>query len=188
MSEELVPDELPIDTAIAPGAHPWSKRIAVVEKFLLIGNLRAVSETENIKYNTLIDWKKQEWWGQLVEEIRASRRNVKSNKLSDLVDKSLEVIADRLERGDWVLNARTGKLIRKPVALRDVQAMTNNLLARQMQLEELTDKMENKGNNVQDTLTLLAKEFSKWAAKNGSKASLPDVEIIPTEVDTNATN
>ena len=164
-----------------PTVYTWDKKLKVVEKYLALGNMRAVSDLEEVPYQTLKDWKQQDWWDQLVEEIRSSRRTLKSNKMSDIIDKSLEAIADRLEKGDYVLDNKTGKIKRRPCSLRDVQAMTNNLLARQIQLEQLADKMEHRSENVQDTLATLAKEFTKWAQKQAKTQNVDVVDVVPTE-------
>lgn len=162
----------PVDS---PRSYPWSVKLKAVEHFMNNGNLRLTAEVMNINFYTLNDWKRSDWWPRLVEEIRASRRNIKSNKISDLIDVSLEAMADRLENGEYVLNNKTGQVIRKPCSLRDINAMTNNLLARQMQLEELTDRMENTSSNVQDTLKTLATEFAKMANKMAAKQQVVDV-------------
>lgn len=184
VEEQAFDTGISIPIGVSPSSYSWHKKIAVVEKFMALGNLRLVSELEEVPYPTLTDWKKSEWWPQLVDEIRSSRRNVKARKMSDILDKGLDAIADRLENGDYVLNNKTGRVVRRPCSLRDIQAMTNNLLARQVQLEELADRMEHKNNNVQDTLTTLAKEFTKWAQKQqrpGTAAVGDVIDVVPKE-------
>jgi hypothetical protein len=88
-----------------------------------------------------------------------------NTKLSKIVDKSLSVIEDRLENGDIILNNKTGDLIRKPVSLKDANSVTKDLLAHQIRVEELTNKMEVQKETVADQLKLLAQEFSKWSRK-----------------------
>ena len=156
-------------------AHSWEKKTEAVKRYMLLGNMRVVSEQLNVPYETLMDWKKQDWWVQLVEEIRKSRKTKQNNKLTDIIEDSLEIVQDRLQNGDFVLNNKTGEIVRKPVSLKDAAQVTNNLITRQLQLEELSDKMENRGDTMKETLTMLAKEFAKWSKKQDTN-SVIDVE------------
>ena len=101
----------------------------------------------------------------MVAEIRATQRAKTGQRLTDIIQSSLEVVSDRLENGDIVLNNKTGELIRKPVSLKDAATVTNNLMTRQLQMEEIADKMENTSVSVNETLKLLATEFQKWSKR-----------------------
>lgn len=156
--------------------YSWSDKSKAVQLYMLNGNMRIVSEAMEIPYDTLSDWKHSDWWPQLVEELRAAKRAKTGVKLSNIIETSLEVVQDRLEHGDFILNNKTGKLERRQVSLRDAAAVTNNLLTRQLQMEEIADKMENTKATVQETLTLLAKEFQKMN-KQKTKSLATDVEF-----------
>ena len=157
--------------------YTWSEKSEAVKKYMLLGNMRLVAELTGIPYNTLHDWRKQDWWPELYEELKKAAKAKTNNKLGTIIEDSLEIIQDRIQNGDWVLNQKTGEMVRKAVPLRDVGNLTNQLLTRQLQLEELSERMEHRKESVQDTLQLLAKEFSKWQRiQNKSKAT--DVEII----------
>jgi hypothetical protein len=147
------------------GHFTWEKKIDVVTKYMALGNARLVSELTKVPYITLMGWKKEPWWAELIEEVRRTRQGELNTKLSKIVDKSLSVIEDRLENGDIILNNKTGDLIRKPVSLRDANSVTKDLLAHQVRVEELTQKMEVQKDSVQDQLKLLATEFAKWSRK-----------------------
>jgi hypothetical protein len=150
--------------AIVPANTPWnwSEKSEAVTCYMLTGNMRVVAETTGIPYDTLTDWRKTDWWQQLVEELRTAKKAHTGNKLSAIVNNSLELLTDRLENGDWVLNNKTGQMTRRPVSLRDATQLTNSLMTRQLQMEELADRMEHRRETVQDTLKILAKEFQKW--------------------------
>lgn len=157
--------------------YSWSEKTEVVKKYMLLGNMRLVAELMGIPYDTLSDWRKQDWWVELHDEIRKAQKAKTNTKLSTIIEDSLEIIQDRIQNGDWVLNQKTGELQRKAVPLRDVGNLTNQLLTRQLQLEELSERMEHRKESVQETLQLLAKEFSKWQ-RIQNKSTATDVEII----------
>jgi len=146
-------------------AYQWSDKIKAVQLFMLNGNMRTVSEALGIPYTVLSDWKRSAWWPQAVEELRQARKAKLGTTLGHIIDTSLEVIQDRLENGDFVLNNKTGVMERRKVSLRDAAQVTNNLLTRQIQMEELADKLEHNKDTVQETLKLLANEFQKMTRK-----------------------
>jgi hypothetical protein len=146
---------------------------------MLTGNMRAVSDQLNINADTLYAWRKSEWWPTLVAEIRATQRAKTGQKLTDIIGSSLEVINDRLENGDIVMNNKTGELVRRPVSLKDAATVTNNLMTRQLQMEEIADKLENTSVSVNETLKLLANEFQKWSKKI-SRNNATDIDQCPS--------
>lgn len=145
------------------GFYTWEKKIEVATKYMALGNMRLVGELCKVDYRTLMNWKKEKWWTELLNEIKKTRQTETSTKLSKIVDKSLEVIADRLEHGDFILNNKTGNIDRKPVSLRDANSVAKDLLGTQIKMEELTSKIETRQESVQEQLKLLATEFAKWS-------------------------
>jgi hypothetical protein len=153
------------------GFYSWEKKIDVVTKYMALGNFRLVSELTGVTYRTLMNWRKEDWWAELVEEIRNTRKTELNSKLSKIVDKSLEVIQDRLENGDIILNNKTGELMRKEISLKDANQVTKDLLNHQLKMEELTSKLEIQKETVTDQLKLLAAEFSKWSLASSKKTA-----------------
>jgi hypothetical protein len=145
------------------GFYTWEKKIEVATKYMALGNMRLVSELCKVDYRTLVNWKKEKWWADLIDEIKKSRQTETNSKLSKLVDMSLDVIKDRLKNGDFILNNKTGSIDRKPVSLRDANSVAKDLLGAQIRMEEMTSKLEIQKESVQEQLKLLANEFSKWS-------------------------
>jgi len=163
---------------------PIETKFQAVENWLLYGNLRLTAEMTGVGYSLLKQWKTQEWWQDLEREIQAGARIKQTGNISKIVDKGLEVIADRLENGEVVLDQKTGDLVRRPVALRDAATATSNLMQRQSVLEkQIADETVTKSNQtIQEQLQFLAQEFAKF--NNRSKLQAETIDFI--EVETNA--
>lgn len=155
--------------------HSWSKRMDVVAMYMLLGNLRVVSEQTGVSYATLVDWKKSDWWPDMVDQIKRQRKGKTNSSLTKIIEQSLDVMQDRLENGDYILNNKTGEIVRKPVGVREATTIATNLLQRQIQLEELAEKSEKTSDSVNETLALLAKEFQKWNTKQ-KRNNATDIE------------
>ena len=147
---------------------PVEKRIEVVTKWLALGNMRLVSELTGVSYQLCRMWKQMDWWKELEAEIKASRNIQVDNKLSKIVDKSLDTIADRLDNGDVVFNQKTGTVVRKEVSLKDATKVATDLLTRQavLQKQDTDTVTQSNTQTIQDQLKNLALEFAKFNKKN----------------------
>jgi Skp family chaperone for outer membrane proteins len=142
--------------------YPDSAKLEAVKLWLLTGNLRHCSAALNIPYITLQSWRYSDWWKELVEELKTEENIQLNQRLRKIAEKSLEVLSDRLENGDYILDKQTGELKRKPVNLRDTTLAYNSLHdRRQKLLEQKTDKQENQ--QVMDRLSALAQKFEEIA-------------------------
>ena len=160
--------------ALHDNHHSWEKRMDVVSRYMLLGNMRVVSEQTGVAYATLAEWKRQDWWPDMVDQIRRQKKSKTNEHITKILNTSFEVLQDRLENGDWVLNNKTGQIVRKPVGVKDATTIANQLMQRQIQIEDLIERNSQNQDNVQDTLKALATEFIKWQKK--SKRETIDVE------------
>jgi transposase-like protein len=146
------------------------KKIQVVSQWLVLGNLRQVAAIAGVSYGIVRNWKSQPWWKELENEILASRRIASSNKLSKIVDKSLDVIDDRLDKGDFIYT-KTG-LQRKPVSLRDATTAANALMQRAAVLDQINrdEKIEEHTATITEQLANLALEFAKFNKRTNGAA------------------
>lgn len=147
-------------------SYSTEQKYDILEKIEIYGNLREVSRQSGIPYNTLLAWKKQDWYHSMMADIRASARAEISSKMSRIVDKALAAVEDRIENGEQILNNKTGKFISKPVVLRDVAKVASDLLGKQVKLQELASKEAKTEENIKDTLQQLAQEFAKFSKKS----------------------
>lgn len=180
-SNILIPIEASERGALASErGHSWQTKMDVVARYMLLGNLRVVSEQLEIPYSTLADWKRSEWWPDMVEQLRRQKKQKTADTLSGIIETSVEILKDRLENGDWMFDQKNGVPVRKPVSAKDAQMITNQLLQRQAQLEDIIDKNSHKQETVQETLALLSKEFEKMARRS-QNASAETIEYVESE-------
>lgn len=167
-------------TAKVRNEWPMEKRIECVSKYLVLGNLSLVAQLTGVSIATLEVWKKQPWWADLTNEVKATRRVQQDSKLSQIVDRALDTIADRLENGEHVYDQKTGSIVRKPVALRDANNTANTLMQRQAILEKLSreDNSNKETKTIQEQLSFLASEFAKFNKRQNGLATTVDYKEI----------
>lgn len=146
----------------ANGRYTWEKKYSVVAIFMQTGSQRETAKLAEIPETTVENWRKMPWWQQLVEDVKNSDITKLDNQLTKLINKSLAVIEDRLDNGEQVLNNKTGKLMNKPVGIREATQAATALMQRQVQLHKNTVEQAIQKQTVQDTLKALATEFAKW--------------------------
>ena len=164
----------------------WSQeaRIAAVSQYLVLGNMALVSSITKIPHQLLRSWKQQPWWDEIAAQVRATENIQMDNKLSKIVDKSLDAVLDRVENGEYVYNVKTGTIIRKPVNMKDVAKVSVDMLSKRELLRgNATERTEQSNVSVADQLKALALEFAKWAPqgqiKQQTTIDVESVEILP---------
>lgn len=83
---------------------------------------------------------------------------------------------DRLDKGDFVWNQKTGEIARKPVSLKEARGAANDLLQRQVVLEKMQreEVHQQQQQTVADQLAMLANEFAKFQTGR-------TIEVVPSK-------
>jgi hypothetical protein len=155
---------------------PVEKKIEAVTSWLALGNLKQVAVITGVSYGMIKQWRIAPWWKDIEAEIIASRRVASANKLSKIIDKSLDVISDRLDNGDFIWDSKNSELKRKPVSMRDTTTAANALMQRVAIIEKMNrdEQTIDATVSIADQLKSLAAEFAKM--NNRSKVAT-DIEF-----------
>jgi transposase-like protein len=164
----------------APTNVRWSdkQKLEACTMYFMVGdNLSLISKTLNISYETLKVWKTSNWWKELEKEIRKEERLELSTRLKKAIDKSWDIVADRLEHGDHVYNQKTGEIIRKPVVLRDAA----NVAKSAVELREKLNLEENHtiaAEHITDKLNKLAVAFTNLSKGIVTPPPAEDIDFV----------
>lgn len=149
----------------------WSdkQKLEAVQAYLALGNLALASRILGIPEITLRVWKAQEWWHEVVEELRLQESIQLSARMKKLVEASQTIVAQRLETGDPILNQKTGEIVYKPVSMKDAHKVSIDLIDRQKDIQKMIDgvPVENEAN--ESKLEALAERFAEMATKSIQK-------------------
>lgn len=142
----------------------WSEetKVKTVTTYLALGNAPMTAAVVGVSPGMIRQWKLTDWWKDLESQIRNEEDAELDVKLSKVIDKSLDAVMDRLEHGDFMYEAKTGKFRRKPVHMKDALKATTDMFDKRNLLRgKPTSRVEK--TNVQDSLAKLAQEFAKFA-------------------------
>jgi hypothetical protein len=161
--------------------YPIEIKVKAVSLWLAYGNIGHVASILGVSRGLVAMWRATDWWKELEAEVKQEAKISGHHKIGTVINKSLDVMADRLENGDVVLNNKTGELVRKPVGLRDATSAANALMQRAAIIEKLTQNEQTVDAtiSIKDQLAGLAKEFAKFTGRRKEQAEdVPYVETV----------
>lgn len=101
-------------------AHWWSPkdRIKAASTYAIVANVPRVEEITGIPQETIRRWRTEDWWQQVVDRVRQEKDDETDKNLTEIIDKSAEIVKDRLVNGDTVI-LKDGTKVSKPVAAKE---------------------------------------------------------------------
>ena len=146
------------------GWWPEEKKIEVAALYASgVVNSKDLERLTGVPGTAIRTWRAADWWPELLERIHSEVDNDIVSKFTQLVDKSLETIQDRLINGDYFYNKKTGEIHRRPVSMRDANIVATNMVdKRQLLRGKATSRSESV--SVDARLLKLAEEFARFAA------------------------
>jgi hypothetical protein len=154
------------------------EKVKLVADWVKTGNLSASCKKLGINYLTAVDWKKTEGWKELVDKYREELDVRLSSKIDEIVDISMAEIQERLKGGEYILDSKTGSIIRIPPKARDLAQITKLLTDRQDILIKRKKVENNDTATIKDKLTDLAATFASFAKQtNVKKPDIVDAEF-----------
>ena len=175
-------------TELHGNAYPEKKRIEVATAHAMGLSSTMIAAATGVKAQTVRVWRMQDWFKDLVEEIRREDDNTVDAKLTNLVTKSLDVITDRLERGDFMYDYKTKEWTRKPLSAQVVNKIADTMFDKRNLLRGKPTSISGKQELITDRLAKLAIEFERFVnAKeikvevlpNDEQRELPEIVSIP---------
>lgn len=168
------------------GAYSPKQRLEAVTAYLMLGKVTLVAASLGIPEETIRNWKRTDWWREAEAEVRSANNVEVSGRLKQIITKSMTVIEDRLDNGDFQYNPKTGNFSRKPVAAKvagDIlsKAIDKQVLLEKIEREPVADqaKIEDRLKTIQEKLL----EFSRFAKAKEIlpiKGDIIDVEEAST--------
>lgn len=161
--------------AYQPGQWKESKRIEVVTTYLSVGSVGEAARVTNVPLSTVKMWKASDWWKDLEKQIRADEEQQLDGKLSKVIDKALDNLADRIENGEYIYDQKTGQVKRTPAKLRDLNTAFNSLMDKRSLIRKQPTKIIEQTSTAAQ-LQNLADSFAKFVNKKVDE--LPTAHLI----------
>jgi hypothetical protein len=151
-----------------------------VQTYMILGSLKLVAGALKIPFDTLKVWKASEWWKTLETDLRAQDDLQLGARLKKIINRSYDVVEDRLENGDFVYDQKSGKMRRKPVNMKDAHKVAVDLMdKRDMLIERHVSGESVTADKIEKTLANLAENFAKIANQiNETKRPVEVTDVL----------
>lgn len=148
-----------------PGWWDKKKQLEAVTTYLATGSIAETSRIINVPYRTVQSWKlESEWWPKVVEEIQSGENQKIDQKMSRIIDKTLEKLVERIEDGDYMYDQKTGRMVKVPLKARDLERITSGLFDKRQLIRKQPTNIKSDPSNQTDRLLKLAEQFASFAA------------------------
>ncbi len=162
------------------------QKLEAVNTYVVLGgNATQTAIALQIPAETLRRWTKTQWWKDLYEEVKQEENIVLSHKLKNIVARSLALVEDRLEKGDFFYDQKTGQVVRKEVSLRDAHEVMKSSFNMRESIEK-PQVVEMEEGSINDKLSALAKQFEQFAVAQKEKAPINVTDVMFIEEKDNA--
>ena len=141
-------------------------RRRVVVEYFITGSMSKVAKSTGIPRRTLNDWKKTDWWDEVVATVRHEKGEELDANLTKLIDSAFDQAQDRVDNGDFRV-AKDGTLIRVPMGGRDLVIAGATVYDKQrLHRNEPTSISSNSGNDrvLADQLRQLSRSLKEKRA------------------------
>jgi len=163
------------------GVYSDKKKMQAASLYAVTGDLSKTAEITQIPRWTLSKWRKQGWFHDLLREVWDENNEKVDALFTDIIQKSLVQIQDRLEHGD-VKVTKNGQVVRVPVSAKDLSLVSAiNVDKRQLLRGLPTSRSESVGAITDRSigrLEQLAETFENLAKFGRKQTAVIDIETV----------
>lgn len=151
--------------------HSREKILECAAHWVVTGSLIAVERQTGVSRKTVNYWRKAEWWEPLIDAIRADKSDELDARLTGLIHRAADEVADRLEGGEYRRD-KNDEIVRVPVSARDAMMISAIAFDKRQINRNLPTSISE---NASDRLKMLQAQL---AAVSGRV-----IDVTPTKVD-----
>lgn len=131
--------------------------------YTVYGDLNEVSKLTKIPVATIRSWKQEPWWIEITKQVYIESNENLTARVASTLDKTLELLGDRLEHGDYIWNNKSEQLVRKPVDTKVLAILFDNLaIQRRLGRGEATS-IKGTTTSTDDRLQKLSEAFERFS-------------------------
>lgn len=145
------------------------QRLEVVTAYLTLGKVSLVAAATGVPEETIHRWKAQDWFKTMVADVRSQSNVEVSGRLRMVIDKSVNVINDRLENGDFQYDPKRGTFVRKPIGAKVAGDILSKAIDKQLILDKIESAPTADASKIEDRLKAIQEKLLEVSRFNQSK-------------------
>ncbi len=133
-----------------------AQKADVAIQYAISGNMKKVARQSGIPRTTIIGWKKQDWWPELIAKIRDEKADEHRAKYSQLVDKAQQVALEKLPeasaaQANLIACQATDKIRLHDGMPTEITGKSTDMVALANEFRKLSEQWDEKQANVVET-------------------------------------
>lgn len=168
----------PRDVRMAGTAYSDEKKIEVVAIYLSTQSRQETANVSGVPLQTVNSWIKSKWWDTACTKVRTLDKSKKLSKISRIVNQALDLVADRIENGDYIYDQRSGEVKRVPMSSKNAITASSTMIDRFLLLNKSFEDVDER-KDTHEKLNQLADAFTKFA--QGKKPDFTNTTQEPIE-------
>lgn len=142
------------------GYWPQEKKLQVCTLFASgVTSSADLERLTGVPESSVRRFRHEEWWPEMLEQVYAAMDQETESKQTKVINKTLDLIQDRLEGGDYILS-RDGEIRRKPINGRELSQIHTAVVDKRQLLRQRSVKKDT--TTAENRLEKLAKDFTKF--------------------------
>jgi len=139
------------------------EKAMAVASYVSKGTCLGAAKETGIPRSTIQSWQKTDWWPEMEQKYLAAFDNKIKATQRQIIEKSNEVIIDRLENGDPVfVREKEGMVLkRKPVSAKDAMIVGGITFDKNRLSEGMPTRITQGGASIGEELKALAEQFKQ---------------------------
>ncbi len=154
------------------GHWPETKKIQALTAFFTSGSYAFASAETKVPIDTIKRWRFSEWGREFEQQLNDEDNQTLDAKFTKIIQKTLSVIEDRLDNGNFMFDPKTGKVTRVPVNLRDTHRVMSDVVTKRKDIRSAPTEDAHK-ETQNDRILKLAEQFAAIASKKEKDISDP---------------
>ncbi len=110
-----------------PAFFDQERKIEAATLYCVYGDFEEVSRLAEVPVPILRQWRDEPWWVEIQRTIFTEQNDKLSGRISQVLTKAIDEIADRLDNGDTTYNPKTGAITRKPIEAKVLASLFDSL-------------------------------------------------------------
>ena len=178
-----LPSDLPesLSSPAIGGKSPYSPEIRARACLLatVYGSCARAGNELKVPHRTVSDWSRTDWWAEIEAKLKQNASKSLEARFTNLIAKTLQIVEDRLERGDPKIK-NDGTEVRQGVSAKDAALIQCQLFDKRALLRGDPTSRTERTSTAKDRLKGLAKQMERVAATPVAGMSSKQL-VEPTE-------
>lgn len=125
--------------------HNTKEKTNAAMAYIVTGSAAKAAKMVGIPDQTIRNWMTTDWWDTAIDYARRNKMGELHGELTGIIHTAVEKVKERLDKGDEVIDGRTGKVNYKAVSAKDAATIAALFMDKREVVQRILIPTETKG-------------------------------------------